>query len=147
MAEKRTFRVNGEPFQVEVLSRTRSEVRFRLNDREYLVEFESRVPGSGVSGTKAPSRIASEIARTSASARAGSRPGDVRASLPGVTVDICTSPGTRVQSGDLLLRIEAMKMQNSVFSPVTGKVQEIFVSVGSEVTDGQLLLRIQPENV
>ena len=60
-----------------------------------------------------------------------------------VVVDVLVKTGDRVGGGTVLLRIEAMKMQNSVFAPGDGRVREIHVVAGDEVTDGQLLVSLE----
>ena len=50
---------------------------------------------------------------------------------------------TKVKKGDVLLVIEAMKLENEVLSPVDGEVSEVLVSKGTNVTAKQPLLTIK----
>ena len=72
-----------------------------------------------------------------------SGPVEVKATLPGLVVSIEASEGSEVESGDSLLTIEAMKMQNEVRAPRAGRVMEVAVTSGETVATGQLLLRIE----
>jgi biotin carboxyl carrier protein len=68
--------------------------------------------------------------------------GAVRAPMPGRIVDVVVSPGEEVTTGTLLLVIEAMKMQNELFSPGSGRVEAVLVRAGDAVERGAELIRI-----
>lgn len=70
-------------------------------------------------------------------------PIEVRATLPGLVVDVSVSEGEEVVEGSRLLTIEAMKMQNEVRSPRAGRVAAVAVSAGQAVAAGAPLLRIE----
>jgi len=67
----------------------------------------------------------------------------VTAPLPGLVVDVKVSPGQQVSNGELLLILEAMKMENEVTAPVSGVVRAIKVSQGATVNTGDLMLVIE----
>ncbi len=50
--------------------------------------------------------------------------------------------GQRVRPGDILLTIEAMKMETAVYAPITGIVRDLLVAAGSSVEAHDLLLVI-----
>ncbi len=86
-----------------------------------------------------------------ASARARQRadeddPGQVGAPMPGMIMTVSVSAGQRVQEGDRLFTIEAMKMETSVPSPVTGTVAEIVAGVGAQVETRDLVITLQPKD-
>jgi len=67
--------------------------------------------------------------------------GEVIASpLPGNILSIKVSAGQTVKAGDLLLIIEAMKMENEVLAPRDGTVNEIVVQQGAAVDTGAALV-------
>jgi biotin carboxyl carrier protein len=66
--------------------------------------------------------------------------GDVHAPIPGVITKVCVKPGDHVEAGQILLKLEAMKMENDIYSPVAGTVKEVAVAAGAEVRDGQLMV-------
>jgi oxaloacetate decarboxylase alpha subunit len=51
-------------------------------------------------------------------------------------------PGQKVQEGDLLLILEAMKMENEVFADRDGTIGEIFIQEGNSVDIGQVLMTL-----
>ncbi|TMB21496.1 MAG: acetyl-CoA carboxylase biotin carboxyl carrier protein subunit [Deltaproteobacteria bacterium] len=62
--------------------------------------------------------------------------------MPGKVVAVLVEPGARVERGQGLLVIEAMKMENEIGSPRTGTVAEVRVRPGQAVEAGELLARI-----
>jgi pyruvate carboxylase len=60
--------------------------------------------------------------------------------MPGLVVGLQVVRGQRVERGDRLLSIEAMKMETAIFSEQGGVVTEIVVSAGTQVDSGDLLL-------
>ncbi|MFZ5894079.1 MAG: acetyl-CoA carboxylase biotin carboxyl carrier protein subunit [Myxococcota bacterium] len=61
--------------------------------------------------------------------------------MPGRVVAVRVQPGDEVQTGQLLLVIEAMKMQNELYSPAACRVESVLVSPGDAVERGAPLLR------
>ena len=68
---------------------------------------------------------------------------EVLAPIQGNVVNVKVKVGDKVKKGDVLLLIEAMKLENEVNSPVEGEVTEIVVSKGQNVTNKQLLMKIK----
>jgi biotin carboxyl carrier protein len=67
----------------------------------------------------------------------------VRAQLPGRVVRVFVAPGDIVESGQRLLAIEAMKMENEVRAPRGGTVRRVDAIVGDAVDPGDELARIE----
>ncbi|MBN1778553.1 MAG: biotin/lipoyl-binding protein [Clostridiales bacterium] len=66
----------------------------------------------------------------------------VSAPMPGTVLDVkCTEGGT-VKKGDVLLILEAMKMENEIVSPADGTVKQIPASKGTSVSSGDVLVVI-----
>jgi pyruvate carboxylase len=70
------------------------------------------------------------------------KPGQVGAPIPGMIASISVELNQKVAKGDRLLVMEAMKMQSTVYAPVSGKVTEILAQVGQNVEAKDLLLAI-----
>lgn len=66
----------------------------------------------------------------------------VNAPIPGTILDIKVNPGDRVKRGDILLILEAMKMENEILAPQDGTVAAIHVSKGTTVNSGDLLVSL-----
>jgi propionyl-CoA carboxylase alpha chain len=83
------------------------------------------------------------LAEAERAAHRADGPLDLAATLPGLVVAVAAREGDEVVEGDRLLTIEAMKMQNEVRAPRSGRVGAIAVGPGQTVTTGQLLLRLE----
>ncbi len=71
--------------------------------------------------------------------------GDITSPISGKVVNIKVNVGQEVKEGDVLLVVEAMKMENEIHSPVDGVVEEILVQVGENVNPDEVLIRINPK--
>ncbi len=69
--------------------------------------------------------------------------GHVGAPMPGVIATLAVEVGREVQAGDLLLTIEAMKMETGLHADVGGKVTAVHVSAGTQVDAKDLLVEIE----
>ena len=68
---------------------------------------------------------------------------DVRAAMPGKVIKILVEAGDSVEPAAGLLILEAMKMQNEVRSPGTGRVAAVRVAIGDTVASGQVLVTLE----
>lgn len=68
---------------------------------------------------------------------------EIMAPMPGTIVNILVKEGDDVLDGQDVLMLEAMKMENPIPTPVSGKVKEIKVSVGDTVAAEQLMVVVE----
>jgi biotin carboxyl carrier protein len=66
---------------------------------------------------------------------------EIKAPMPGLILDLKVAPGDPVKKGDVLLILEAMKMENSIKSPGDGVVKEVKVSLKQSVEKNQVLIQ------
>ena len=85
--------------------------------------------------------------RYSAEAHSGDAPGGDRiaAPMPGLVKLVATAPGKQVAKGEVLVVLEAMKMEYSLKAPRDGAIAELLVAAGDQVENGALLLVLTPE--
>ena len=69
--------------------------------------------------------------------------GGIKSNMQGMVLKILVGRGAPVKKGDILIVLEAMKMENAIHSPIDGKVSEIFVDTGDIVQNGDVLLVVQ----
>lgn len=67
---------------------------------------------------------------------------EVKAPMAGTINQVKVQNGDKVEKGQVLLILEAMKLENEIKSPVTGTIKEIRVSQGQAVTNNQIMIII-----
>lgn len=72
-------------------------------------------------------------------------PGHISALMPGKILKVNCSVGQKVNSGDTLVVMEAMKMEYSLKSNCDGTVRALNVAEGDQVTVGKLLVEVEPD--
>ena len=91
-----------------------------------------------------------ELARRRRSRGRGGRDGSVNGAvaspMQGTVLTVAVADGDRVVAGQLLLVVEAMKMENEIVAPRGGIVRELAVAPGFGVTNGQILCLVDPDH-
>ena len=116
------------------------------------VAYNVEVAEEGVVAVAAPAAAPAPVAAAPAPVAAAPAPvaaapapvaaaGDttMTAPMPGSVSKIVAKEGQTVKKGDVIIMLEAMKMQNEMASPVAGVVKSINVSVGESVKPGQIM--------
>lgn len=105
--------------------------RVNVNGTSYEIEVELM----GESETAAPAAPVAPAKPASAPAGGTS----ITAPMPGTILSVNVKDGQTVKKGDVLMILEAMKMENEITAPVDGKVSSVSVSKGTAVESGALL--------
>ncbi len=121
--------VNNRTFRVEVEEISRNRFRVIINGKEEIIELSE----------KAKEVLRKREDEKQSVAREG---GEIRAEMSGSIVRVLVKKGERVERGQAVLVLEAMKMENEVTSPYSGVVEEVLVSDGDKVQAGDVLLVI-----
>ena len=111
-----------------------SGMEVQVDYRPVVVQYEGRL-GSG------PAPREHRQATTGAP-RPGLK-GGVTAQIAGKVLRVVASVGDAVKQGDVLLVVEAMKMENEIKAPADGTVREIPVSEGQRVVEGDVLAIVE----
>lgn len=72
---------------------------------------------------------------------------DIVSPIQGNVIDVLAKPGQKVKKGDVLLLIEAMKLENEVNAPSDCEIVEILVNKGQTVATNQVLIKIKLGNI
>ena len=137
------FRVDGRA--IEVLARDGDELAVAADGRER--HFAVTVAGRTVTvfdGAEAHVFAVPDPLDGGDEAQAAAD--DLRAPMPGLVKALAAAPGATVRRGEVLLVLEAMKMEHALVAPRDGVVAEVLVAEGAQVTDGTLLLVLEPED-
>jgi len=70
-------------------------------------------------------------------------PGKVVSFIPGTIIKVFVKEGQKIKTGEKLLVLEAMKMQNILLAPINGKIFKIHTTTGNKVANKQLLVEIK----
>lgn len=123
-----------------------------LNGRTYEVEVESgsamlldeyAVAAPAAPAAPAAAPVASAPAAPVAAAPAVTGAGEaVKAPMPGVIVKVAVQQGQAVKAGQVLVVLEAMKMENEIVAPRAGTVTQIVAGKGASVDSGAPLVML-----
>ena len=122
------------------------KLKITIDDETYEVEVEAVEPEAapalprGYVTQPAPSRLPAAPARPSALADEDKV---CRSPISGVVVRIAVQPGQTLQVGDILLVLEAMKMETNITSPAAGKIARIKVRQGDAVQAGEVVAEFE----
>lgn len=115
-----------------------NEYTVKVNGKNYAVKLDGDKKAT-VNG-KAYDIAVSEGISAAPAASGDGKP--VEAPLPGNILRICVSEGDSVAEGDVILVVEAMKMETEIKAPESGTVQSILVAQGDKVQTGQTLVTL-----
>ncbi len=154
--------VGGHTFPVKVVAVGPTKVELEIAGERIVVdgwpEHFPRPPGpvdvggerwtvkvvAGPAGRTSPAPTAPPAAATVPPATEG--PGvPVIPPMPGKVLEVRVRDGDRVHRGDVLLRLEAMKMVNEILSPADGTVRELRVSAGTNVRAREPMMFVEPD--
>ncbi|MFA5835693.1 MAG: acetyl-CoA carboxylase biotin carboxyl carrier protein subunit [Bellilinea sp.] len=134
--------VGGVAYAVEVLDRQPGEISLRFNGRPltfYWAQDGSRKwlsQGGCTYWLDPPAQRASQLGSEVDGSTA------IRAPMPAQVRAVQVAPGDPVQRGQVLLLLEAMKMEIQVKSPAAGRVNRLLAAAGQTVDRDQLLVEI-----
>lgn len=115
------------------------EVEVEAGEAMLIDEYDALAPAAPAPVSVAPAAVAAAPAPAAASLAAGEA---VKSPMPGNILKINVSEGQKVNEGDVLLILEAMKMENEVTATKSGTVAQIAVSKGQVVETGTPLVVI-----
>lgn len=125
--------LNGKIYEVEV---EKSEAMIRA-------EYDAAAPvAPAPAAPAAPVAAAPVAAPAAAPAPAAAGEGVVQSPMPGNINAVKFSAGQSVKAGDVIIILEAMKMENEIVAPKAGTLKGVFVTKGATVNTGDALFEI-----
>ena len=117
------------------------EVEVEAGKAMLLDEYEAIAPSAPTAPVAAAPTAAAPAAAPAPAAAAVTGAGDpVNAPMPGTILKVNVSAGQAVKEGDILVVIEAMKMENEVLAPRAGTIAQVSVPKGATVNTGDTLV-------
>lgn len=141
--KKFNFKINDHSYSIDILSVDANAATVDVNGILYEVEVEQELkPSKTVLPRKdfVPSANSLPPVKTYT---AENCTGIIRSPLPGKVIDIAVNIGDKVTTGQTVICIEAMKMENNIRSDRDGTIKTICVPAGAVVVEGELLIEIE----
>ena len=135
------YKINGNSYKVTIGDIEDNIAHVEVNGTPYKVEMEKAPkvvvkPVARPAATSAPAAPATPVVKPAAASTGKS---GVKSPLPGVILDIKVNVGDTVKKGQVIIILEAMKMEIPVVAPQDGTVATINVAVGDAVESGDVL--------
>jgi glutaconyl-CoA/methylmalonyl-CoA decarboxylase subunit gamma len=134
------FTISGNTYEVEIKDFDGNHANIEVNGTTYAVEVHREIKK-----TKTPTLVRAEIpvsGRDKIEKREKGAPIAIVSPLPGNIIEIMVKPGDVIKKGQILLVMEAMKMENKIQSDNEGVVESVRVTVGSSVLQGDVLIEL-----
>ncbi len=138
------YKINGNLYKVTIGNIEDNIAHVEVNGTPYNVEME-KAPKVAVKpvvrpASTVPAAPATPVVKPAAASTGKS---GVKSPLPGVILDIKVNVGDTVKKGQVLIILEAMKMENNINADKDGKITAINVSKGESVLEGTDLVIIE----
>jgi len=135
---KVTVKIDGQTYDVEIRDINKRPIVATVDGETFEIHPETELASASLSPEPAPVKLTAPPAQ-SFSGRA------LLAPLPGTVTEIFVLPGARVEAGQPLCVIEAMKMKNTIRADRTGTIASVPVSPGQSVKHKQVLVEFGEE--
>ena len=149
---KYQYKVQGVDYDVEIEEVEGNVAKVNVNGIRFDVEMKQPINPTStlkkvrIEAPKPVARPAIPKATPAATAPQPAAPAGagtpVKAPLPGTVTELKVNVGDKVNQGDIVMVLEAMKMQNNIESEVSGTVTSITVKQGENVMEGAVLMTI-----
>lgn len=140
------YKVQGVDYEVEIEEMEGNIAKVSVNGIPFEVELKQPInPAKAITRPKvvAPApTAAAPVARPAAPAAPAGAGSPVKAPLPGTISSVNVKVGDKVNVGDTVVVLEAMKMQNNIEAENSGTVTSILVNQGDSVMEGATLITI-----
>lgn len=116
-----------------------------VNGTAYEVEVEEMGGAAAAAPKAAPAPAAAPAPKAAPAPAPAAKPvaagsATISAPMPGKVLEVKCKAGDAVKAGDVLLILEAMKMQNEIMAPADGTVSDVRVSAGQTVSTGDVMI-------
>ena len=138
------LKINGNDYNVEINEVEGQEIKLNVNGMPYAVtvDQELKQQKKTVVTSAAQPRVAPAAGGSVQKANPAAAGNKVTTPLPGTILDVFVNVGDTVKSGQTVVLLEAMKMENNIEADCDGTVKEVKVRKGDSVLEGDILVVI-----
>jgi len=149
------YKVQGVDYDVEIEEMEGNLAKVNVNGISFEVELKQPINPShavkrhkveapktsaNMSKTTTTHSVSTQQPASTAAAGAGTA---IKAPLPGNVAKVKVQEGAKVNAGDVLIVLEAMKMENEILAPAAGTVKKLYVQEGKAVQQGEALIDLE----
>lgn len=136
------FSIRGNTYEVEIQNIENNIAEIEVNGTQYKVEIHREEQKN-----KTPKLVRARVPEPKTSEKKikkniSAKGFAIKAPLPGTILNILVSTGQEVKRGDVLLVMEAMKMENNVLAEKDGTIGKIHIATGAAVLQNDVLLEM-----
>jgi acetyl/propionyl-CoA carboxylase alpha subunit len=142
-------KIDGGPYEWDLLPLENGNYHIIRGDQSYRasvisIHHEEKTMVIRVNGNDYDISIRDKydllLSQMGITAQSSARINNFKAPMPGLIREIMTAEGAEVAKGDIVLILEAMKMENALKSPRDGRIKKVHIATGQAVEKGQVLL-------
>ncbi len=137
--KKYTMKINGDHYQARIIEFTGNHAKVEVNGVEFEVEIDidKNAVQPKILQMEKPVPSVPQMRTDSKSIN------EVKAPIPGVIISLLKKEGDFVHSGDVILTLEAMKMETEIMAPMDGIIKTIHVREKSPVQESEVLVTLE----
>lgn len=142
--KKFKFKIRGNNYDVEIVHIEDNVAEVEVNGSSYQVELLKEVQSTKTPKLVRPRHTPHEEPHEPKTSKPQEKKGAgaIKAPLPGTILEMKVNVGDEVKTDDIILVMEAMKMENNIKADKNGVVSAIKVNVGDSVLEGDILVEI-----
>lgn len=145
-------KLNGDPVEWDLIETSHNGYHIIKNNRGYNVTVKQYNPETktavlSVNGNDYEVSIRDKndllLEKLGINAKSSAAINDIKAPMPGMIIQVSAAEGVEIKKGDVILILEAMKMENVIKSPRDGKIKKVHIELKQTVEKNQLLVEFE----
>jgi biotin carboxyl carrier protein len=137
------MKINGEDYEAKIVSYDGINAIVNVNGTDFNIEIDNNQAPAIPKLVRTEMKQTNNTVNVTPKAKRNETTGSgVIAPLPGTVLEIKVKVGDEINDGDVVLILEAMKMESEIVTEVSGIVKSINVNTGDSVQENQLLIEI-----
>lgn len=135
-----TFKINENSYGVKIVSHEDNIIELEVNGTSYSVKMKEEIKTA-----KTPTLVRRPVSTAVEPVKVNSSSSKTKivAPIPGVVLSLNVKVGDTIKENDLLLVLEAMKMENSIVSEKAGVITAVNVKVGQQVLQSEVMIELE----